>query len=75
MDREQVDALVERILDDLEQRFGVDDAWLLFCQGRDAVWAWWSDAPGGLSIIPRIAVARLHAKIQERAAMRRSLAA
>jgi hypothetical protein len=75
MDRELIDALVERILDDVEQRFGVDDAWLLFCQGREAVWAWWNETPGGLSVVPRLAIASLHAKIQQRAATRRSLAA
>jgi hypothetical protein len=71
MKLETIDALVEDMLDEVEDRCGVDDAWLLYCQGRDAVWARWGETSG----IARVVLARLHAAIQHRAAARRALAA
>src|SRR5262245_6844490 len=71
MNLQLIDAQVGRILDEAEQRCGIDDAWLLYCQGRDAVSARWGESSG----IARVVLARLHAAIQHRAAARRALAA
>jgi hypothetical protein len=76
MDRDELSALVARIVVIAEQRGGGDaDPWGIYREAEEAVWDWWSETPGLTTQVAHLVLREIRHEIRRRAANRQPAAA